>query len=113
MTQNTLHRFRPFVKFHVDRHFIYIAARGDKHKEELQSYCKLTEEDMGEITKEWPTELLVPESPPMDEIFSLINESWVGSRRRGGCLKGGHTKQPDLGLQPFTGISLPYGVRNT
>jgi hypothetical protein len=26
MTLNTLHRFRPFVKFHADRHFIYITA---------------------------------------------------------------------------------------
>jgi hypothetical protein len=33
-----------------------------------------------------------------------------GSHPRGGCLKGGRTEQSDLGLQPFTGISLPYGV---
>jgi hypothetical protein len=26
MTSNTLHRFRPFVKFHADRHFIYITV---------------------------------------------------------------------------------------
>jgi hypothetical protein len=32
MTLNTLHRFRPFVKFHVVRHFIYITAQGDEHK---------------------------------------------------------------------------------
>jgi hypothetical protein len=39
-------------------------------------------------------------------------QKWVtvGSRPRGGCLKGGCTEQPDLDLQPFTGISLPYGV---
>jgi hypothetical protein len=49
---NTLHRFRPFVKFHADKHFIYITAHGDKHKEVLQSYYKLTEEDLEEITKE-------------------------------------------------------------
>jgi hypothetical protein len=60
MTSNTLHRFRPLVKFHADRHFIYITAHGDEHKEELQSYYKLTEEDMEEITKEWPAEFLVP-----------------------------------------------------
>jgi hypothetical protein len=35
MTPNTLHRLRPFVKFHVDKHFIYITTRGDEHKEEL------------------------------------------------------------------------------
>jgi hypothetical protein len=48
------------VKFHIDRHFIYIIARRDKRKEEIQSYYKLTEEDMEEITKEWPAKLLVP-----------------------------------------------------
>jgi hypothetical protein len=46
MTSNTVHRFRPFVNFHAHRHFIYITARGDEHREELQSYYKLTEEDM-------------------------------------------------------------------
>jgi hypothetical protein len=35
LTPNTLHRFRPFVNFHVDINFIYITARGDKHKEVL------------------------------------------------------------------------------
>jgi hypothetical protein len=60
MTLNTLHRFRPLVKFCADRHFIYITVRGDEHKEELQSYYKLTEEDMEEITKEWPAEFLIP-----------------------------------------------------
>jgi hypothetical protein len=60
MMPNTLHRFKPIVKFHAGRHFIYIIARGDEHKEDLQSYYKLTEEDMEEITKEWPTKFLVP-----------------------------------------------------
>jgi hypothetical protein len=41
-------------------HFIYITACRDESKEELQSYYKLTEEDMEEITKEWPVEFLVP-----------------------------------------------------
>jgi uncharacterized protein YsxB (DUF464 family) len=60
MISNTLHRFRPFLKFRADRHFIYINARGDEQKEELQSYYKLTEEDMEEITKEWPAKFLIP-----------------------------------------------------
>jgi hypothetical protein len=59
MTPNTLHRYGPLAKFHVDRHFIYITARGDESNEELQSYYKLNEEDMEEITKEWPTKFLV------------------------------------------------------
>jgi hypothetical protein len=60
MTLNTLHTYRPLAKFHADRHFIYITARRDESKEELQSYYKLTDEDMEEITKEWPAEFLVP-----------------------------------------------------
>jgi hypothetical protein len=36
---------------------------GDEHKEELQSYCKLTEEDLEEITKDWFAELLIPARP--------------------------------------------------
>jgi hypothetical protein len=63
ITSNTLHRFRPFVKFHADRYFIYITAHRDKHKEVLQSYYKITKEDLEEITKEWPSELLIPIDP--------------------------------------------------
>jgi hypothetical protein len=59
ITLNTLHRFGPLVNFHVDRHFIYITTYRNERKEELQSYYKLTEEDMEEITKEWPIEFLV------------------------------------------------------
>jgi hypothetical protein len=57
---NTLHRFIPIAKFHAERNFIYITVHEDEHKEELQSYYKLTDEDMEEITKEWPAEFLVP-----------------------------------------------------
>ena len=60
MMPNTLQRFRPFVNFHADKCFIYITTRRDEHKEELQSYYKLIEEDMEEITKEWPVEFLIP-----------------------------------------------------
>jgi hypothetical protein len=35
-------------------------VRADENKEELQSYYKLTEEDLEEITKEWPAEFLIP-----------------------------------------------------
>jgi hypothetical protein len=59
MTPNTLHTYRPLEKFHADQHFIYITACRDESKYELQSYYKLTNEDMEEITKEWPTKLLV------------------------------------------------------
>jgi hypothetical protein len=60
MTSNTLHRFRPFVKFmQIDILFISL-ARADENKEEIQYYYKLTEEDMEEITKEWPAKFLIP-----------------------------------------------------
>jgi hypothetical protein len=63
ITLNTLHRFRPLMKFSADRHFIYITARTDGHKKQLQSYYKLTEEDLEEITKEWSVDLLIPADP--------------------------------------------------
>jgi transcription initiation factor IIE alpha subunit len=53
MTLNTLHQYRLLVKFHTEKHFIYIITRRDESKEEMQSYYKLTDEDMEEITKEW------------------------------------------------------------
>jgi hypothetical protein len=33
--------------------------RGDKNQEDLHPYYNLTEEDIEEITKEWPVEFLV------------------------------------------------------
>jgi hypothetical protein len=60
MTPNTLHQYRPLAKFRANRHFIYIIACRDEGKEELQSYYKLTDKDMEEITKEWLAEFLVP-----------------------------------------------------
>jgi hypothetical protein len=51
------------MKFHTDQHFIYIIARADEHKEQLQSYYKLTEEDLEEITKDWLVYLLIPANP--------------------------------------------------
>jgi hypothetical protein len=41
------------MKFSVDCHFTYITMRGDEHKQQLQSYYKMTEDDLEEITKEW------------------------------------------------------------
>jgi hypothetical protein len=63
MTPNTLHWFRPLMKFNVYRHFIYIATRVDEHKQQLQSYYKLTEEDLEEITEDWSMNLLIPADP--------------------------------------------------
>jgi len=52
MISNTLHQFRPLMKFRAYQHFIYITMHVDKHKEELQSYYKITEEYLEEITKD-------------------------------------------------------------
>jgi hypothetical protein len=35
VTLNTLDRFRPLMKFNVDRHFIYITAYTDERREEI------------------------------------------------------------------------------
>jgi hypothetical protein len=70
MTLNTLHRFRPLMKFSMDLHFIYITACVDEHKEELQYYYKLTEDDLEEITKEWSVDLLSADPIEMSDINS-------------------------------------------
>ena len=51
------------MKFNADRHFIYITVRADEHKKQLQSYYKLMEEDLEEITKDWSTDLFIPADP--------------------------------------------------
>jgi hypothetical protein len=51
------------MKFNADCHFIYITTCVDEHKQQLQSYYKLTEEDLEEITKEWLADLLIPADP--------------------------------------------------
>jgi hypothetical protein len=60
ITLNTLHRFRPLMKFSMDHHFIYITSRADDHKQQLQYYYKMTEEYLEEITKDWLVDLLIP-----------------------------------------------------
>jgi hypothetical protein len=47
----------------MDRHFTYITACADEHKQQLQSYYKLTEEDLEQITKEWSVNLLITADP--------------------------------------------------
>jgi hypothetical protein len=71
MTPNTLHQFQPLMKFNVDRHFIYITTRTDKNKQQLQSYYKLMEEDLEDITKDWSMNLLIPADPV--EISDIDN----------------------------------------
>ena len=63
ITLKTLHQFRLLMKFNTDQHFIYITARADEHKQQIQSYYKLTEEELEEITKDWSVDLLIPVDP--------------------------------------------------
>jgi hypothetical protein len=63
MTPKNLHRFRPLMKFNLDQHFIYITMRINEQKQQLQSYYKLTEEDLEEITKDWSVNFLIPANP--------------------------------------------------
>jgi hypothetical protein len=51
---------------------MYLTPCADEHHEQLQSYYKLTEEDLEEITKEWSADLLVSADPvEMSDIDSL------------------------------------------
>jgi hypothetical protein len=77
------------MKFHVDRHFIYITVQADKHKEELKSYYKLTEDDLKGITKELSSDFLIPADPtkmydPELEILKSVHieHDTPGTRRR-------------------------------
>jgi hypothetical protein len=74
MTPCTLHQYQPIEKFHVDPHFIYITARRDENQEELQSYYNLTDEDMVQITKQWPEEFFIPVADA-----KLFNTNTIGS----------------------------------
>jgi hypothetical protein len=47
------------MKFCAYQNFTYIIAHADESKEEIQSYYKLTEEDLEEITKDWHAKLLI------------------------------------------------------
>jgi hypothetical protein len=64
MTPNTLHTIStPHEVLRISTLHLYHYASVDEHKEELQSYYKLIEEDLEEITKDWSAELLIPADP--------------------------------------------------
>ena len=68
-----------------DHHFTYITARADEHKQQLQSYYKLTEDDLEEITKEWSTNLLVLADPI--EMFDVDSPETVSDTARPSKIK--------------------------
>jgi hypothetical protein len=61
--------FSPSMKFNMDHHFIYIIVYIDEHKQQLQSYYKMIEEELEEITKDWSADLLIPVDPV--EIYDI------------------------------------------
>jgi hypothetical protein len=85
------------IKFSVDRHFIYLTPRVDEHQEQLQSYYKLTEEDLEEITKEWSADLLVGADPTdISDIDSpTATQDTPGPSKAKKTKKTEETKKPD------------------
>jgi hypothetical protein len=51
------------MKFNMDRQFIYITVCINENHQQLQSYYKLTEDYLEEITKECLVDFLVPTDP--------------------------------------------------
>jgi len=51
------------MKFSTDRHFIYITTRANEHKKQIQSYYKMTEEELEKITKDWSIDFLTIADP--------------------------------------------------
>jgi len=73
------------MKFSVECHFTYITVRGDEHKQKLQSYYKLTEDDLEEITKKWSVDLLVSADPADmsdEEIAEAMMDTPTPSRNK-------------------------------
>jgi hypothetical protein len=75
MTLNILHQFRPLMKLSADQHFTYITVHTDEHKKQLQSYYKLTEEDLEEITKDWSVEIFIPADPTETSDIDSLEET--------------------------------------
>jgi hypothetical protein len=108
MTQNTLHQFRPLMKFNVDQHFIYITACTNAHKQQLQSYYKLTEEDLEEITKDWSADLLTLVDPV--EIFNIdSHETTQDTTRPSRTKKTKEVQGLDSASMKTASISLDQG----
>jgi hypothetical protein len=63
------------MKSSMDLHFIYITTHVDEHKQQLQSYYKLAEEDLEEIIKEWSVDLLIPTNPM--ELYDIDSSKTV------------------------------------
>jgi hypothetical protein len=59
MTLHTLHQYQPIAKVPHDPHFIYITTKKMSTRKNYSHTTSWTDEDMEQITKEWPEEFLV------------------------------------------------------
>jgi hypothetical protein len=107
ITLNTLQRFRPLINFSAEHHFINLNPRVDEHQEQLQSYYKLTKEDLEEITKEWLADLLVPIDPvDISDIDSPeVAQDTPGPSKMKKTKKTKETKNPEE-VQDVDGYSV-------
>jgi hypothetical protein len=86
------------MKFSADHHFTYITVHADEHKQQLQSYNKLTEDDLEEITKEWYADLLV--------AADLAEMSDVDSPKAMSDTPGPHKTKKDVEVQDIHSTSM-------
>jgi hypothetical protein len=104
MTPNNLHRFQPLINFSAYRHFIYLTSCVNENKEQLQSYYKLTEEDLEEITKEWSANLLIPAN--LAEVSDIDNLVGVQNTPRPSKTKKTKKTNKDEDIQDVDRISI-------
>jgi hypothetical protein len=112
ITPNTLHRFRPLMKFNADCHFIYITVGANEHHQQLQSYYKMIEEDLEEITNEWSADLLVPADPA--EMFDVDSPKIVPDTTGSSKIKKTEEVQDlESASVKITSISVEQGGEGT
>jgi hypothetical protein len=97
------------MNYKVDRHFIYIISQADKHKQQIQSYYKMTEEDLEEITKEWSADLLIPVDPTEISDINIL-ETTQDTPEPSKTNKNKEVHDLDSASVKTTSISLEQGV---
>jgi hypothetical protein len=119
MTPHILHQYRPIAKFCADLHFVYITARKDEIKEELQSYYKMIDEDMEQIMKEWSKEFQTPVvdtelsdadiiGSPLVTLFQHIGQSSAKKKKKKVEVQNIETNEEDNAFEE-NGSGSPVG----
>jgi hypothetical protein len=96
------------MKFNADYHFTYITTHVDEHKQHFQSYYKLIEDDLEEITKEWSIDLLVAadaaEMSDIDSPEAMQNTPGLGKTKKDVEVQDIHiTSMKTASLSPVKG----------